>query len=116
MIQWFPSFFALVCSAKASDPDEASERQNDPSCAWQVHTLEAVATDRTHLRLSEKRQILLLLFLGTVFADDSVDKGVVDVAHDGDRWVNLRKFLYGQDGRGERSFGTTKFGWYFDSH
>ena len=31
MIQLFPSFLALVCNAKASDPDAASDRQNDPS-------------------------------------------------------------------------------------
>jgi len=73
-------------------------------------------TDQTHLRLSEKRQVLLLLFLGTVLADNSVDKGVVDITHDGDRWVDLRKFLDSQDGRGERSFSTAKFGRYFDAH
>jgi len=54
--------------------------------------------------------------MGAVFADDSIDEGVVDVAEDGDRWVYLCKFLNGDDGRSKGGAGSSEVGVGFDAH
>ena len=54
--------------------------------------------------------------MGTVFADDGVDEGVVDVAEDGDRWVYLCEFFDGNDGGSKGGTGSSEVGVGFDPH
>jgi hypothetical protein len=48
-----------------------------------------MSSEQTDLGLSELWQPLCLLFLGSIRAEDGVDEGIVHVAHDRHRGVNL---------------------------
>ena len=78
--------------ANASDPDEASERQKEPSCvpAISEHTLEDAR--ETHVSGGELGHVFVHHLLGSVLSQDGVDEGVVDITEDRDGSIDLGEF------------------------
>jgi hypothetical protein len=57
-----------------------------------------------------------LLFFGTVFADNGVDEGVVDVTHNRDGGIDLGKLLDDNESRCKRGPCTSMIWTNFDAH
>ena len=100
---------AVVFMANASDPDEASERQNEPSCS----NLDQSAGRRgdeecTDVGGGELGHIFVHHLLGSVLSENGVDEGVVDIAEDRDGSVDLGEFCVDSRGLSARSDGARK--------